>query len=223
MTNYQKVLLLLIISLGIYTFWPTEADRVATVERLDIKTSPSGQITIMGITLGSSTLQEAEELLDETPQRALFLTPQPDDKHKYKLEAYFEDLQLVLVLDASSKLIKKIERNPRRPFVFPSGVVKLGISTEELTQVKSTTISTLTYIPYNQIDMTTFEKDHQQPAETIISTDQSTHYLYPALGLDFTRPVTGSDILQFVPPGEFHRLRDPLVASTTEQHADAFE
>lgn len=221
MTHYQKILLILMIALLSYTFWPKESDKIASVDRLEINSNSAGQLSIMGIILGTTILQVAEKKLQEQPHKALFITPHPDKENTYQLEAYFEDHKLVLAMAAPDSLLKKIERNAQSPFITPAGIMKLGIAAQELSLVNALPVTSLTYLSPNRIDLATFEQQHGKIEETIIDRDQNTHYLYPSLGLDFIRPITGSDILQFVLVEEFNQLRDPLVTNTVAHQATA--
>ena len=48
-------------------------------------------------------------------------------------------------------------------------------------------------------------------ADEVIQKNGVTHYLYPAKGLDVILSEDGKEILQYVAPSEFKRLREPLL------------
>lgn len=211
MTTYQKIILILLIGLFAFAFWPSENNKISSIDTLSLITGPGDNISIMGLTLNKSTLQEAEALINETAKKALFLTPLGEKKYSYKFEAYFEEQQVVLNFEPSATLIKNIEHNPNNPFVYPSGIIRLGISAEEMPQVNQLIILSLTYVPGSRIDLEMFQQHYQEPNETLTDPANNIHYLYPAFGLDFYRPSDGPDVLQFVLPKNFNQLRDPLI------------
>ena len=210
MTLFNKIVLGALIAFTLYTFWPRESVQEANIDHLKIEQNTNSDVSIMGITIGLSTLQAAEQILNERANNAMFIPAKEDKAKKIQLEAYFEEHQIILGLDADSDLLEKIKNNGVNPFVFPSGVIKIGVGKKESEAVKTLLISSLTLISHNRVNLEQFELHFGKPAQIIQTTDGNIHFLYPNLGLDLTRGPEGADALQFVEPKHFARLLDPL-------------
>ena len=212
MTLLSKIILGALIAFTLYTFWPRESTKVANIDHLKIEQNVNSGVSIMGITIGSSTLQAAEKILQESPETAMFIPAKSNKDQSIQLEAYMEEHQLVLGLETDLDLIEKIKRNGKNPFVFPSGVIKVGIGDKESDAVNALLINSLTLISHNRVNLEQFEQRYGKPGQIIQTTDGYVHFLYPDLGLDLTRGPEGADALQFVDPKHFARLLSPLKA-----------
>jgi hypothetical protein len=210
MTLFNKIVLGALIAFTLYTFWPRESTKEANIDHLKIEQNTNSGVSIMGITIGLSTLQAAEQLLQERADNAIFIPAKDNKVKKIQLEAYFEEHQLILGLNADADLLEKIKNNGKNPYVFPSGVVKVGVGKKESDAVKALLINSLTLISHNRVNLEQFEQRFGKPGQIIQTTDRNVHFLYPDLGLDLTRGPEGADALQFVEPKHFARLLDPL-------------
>ncbi len=210
MSLFNKIVLGALIAFTLYTFWPRESTQVANIDHLKIEQNTNSGVSIMGITIGSSTLQAAKQILKERADSAMFIPAKNNKVQKIQLEAYFEEHQIILGLEADFDLLEKIKNNGVNPFVFPSGVVKVGIGKKEHEAVNALLINSLTLVSHNRVNMEQFEKRFGKPGQIIQTSDSNIHLLYPDLGLDLTRGPEGADALQFVEPKHFSRLLDPL-------------
>jgi hypothetical protein len=210
MTLFNKIVLGALIAFTLYTFWPRESTQIANIDHLKIEQNDNSDVSIMGIVVGSSTLQAAEKILNERADIAMFIPAKENKVKKIQLEAYFEDHQIILGLNADVDLLEKIKNNGVNPFVFPSGVIKVGVGDNESDIVNALPISSLTLISHNRVNLEQFEQHFGKSGQIIQTTDGNVHFLYPDLGLDLTRGSEGADALQFVDPKHFARLLNPL-------------
>ena len=210
MTLINKIILGALIAFTLYTFWPRESTKEANIDNLKIEQIANSDVSIMGITIGSSTLQAVEEVLQELPNNAIFIPAKENREKKIQLEAYFEENQIIIGLEVNDDLLEKIKNNGVNPFVFPDGVVKVGVGKQESAAVKTLLVNSLTLISHNRVNLEQFEQRFGKTGQIIQTTDGNIHFLYPDLGLDLTRPPEGADALQFVNPKQFARLLDPL-------------
>ena len=210
MTLFNKIVLGALIAFTLYTFWPRESTKEANIDHLKIKQNVNSDVSIMGITIGSSTLEAAEKILQEQSNNAIFIPAKNNKAKKIQLEAYFEEHQIILGLKVDDDLLEKIKNNGVNPFVFPDGVVKVGVGKQESAAVKALLVNSLTLISHNRVNLEQFEQRFGKTGQIIQTTDGNIHFLYPDLGLDLTRGPEGADALQFVNPKQFTRLLDPL-------------
>ena len=72
-------------------------------------------------------------------------------------------------------------------------------------------ITALSFIPQANLDADTIVARFGQPAERVRSNGHLEHFLYPAKGLDLALDTEGKELLQYVAPADFERLRQPLL------------
>ena len=72
-------------------------------------------------------------------------------------------------------------------------------------------------IPTVNLDETTIIQRFGEPGERIVLSEKRTHLLYPKLGLDVMVDKGGKELLQYVAPQHFSRLREPLQAALAEK------
>lgn len=84
------------------------------------------------------------------------------------------------------------------------------MDTQTLSQIEAWPISAMTYMPFANLEEDIIVGRFGEPAEKIRSHEQAQHWLYPEKGLDLIINDVGKEILQYVPPGEFDRLVQPL-------------
>ena len=78
-------------------------------------------------------------------------------------------------------------------------------------------ITSLSYIPYINLDEEIIRKRFGEPAERIIVDQKRQHLLYPALGLDLVLDEDGKELLQYVAPAQFE-IRWDTAAVTAIGH-----
>ena len=72
-------------------------------------------------------------------------------------------------------------------------------------------IASVTFIPAASLDEQTVLRRFGAPAERIRVDERVEHFLYPDKGLDLALDSKGKEVLQYVAPRQFARLREPLI------------
>ncbi len=215
MSTRIKLLYLILALLLVYTLWPSSTSKNGEPQRAawNIKVDESGHLEVLGITLGVTSLQQAEDILRSRSQRAIFAqtkaaTPQPPD-----IEAFFSNMpdnsKLVLSLRASQEQLETIAAKAHDPIAFPSGNVKMEIADQHMPLVDAMVIDRLSSIPRIRIKPADIEAQFGKPVKLHMQ-DDVLHYLFPQQGLDVILDQSGEAILQFVNPGDFHRVLEKL-------------
>lgn len=206
-----KILYALLVGLVIYTLWPgNESNDVSSIRVWNAQVNEQGQITILGVTLGKTTLKEAEVALHSQSERGLFVNMVDGKMVSEHLEAYFptspDRAKIIVELIADAELIERIKKSAYRVKAFPSGSMKLEISPDETAHLGTLVAKSLTYIPPVSLTVETLEQQFGPSDKQQRDVDGNLHLLYSKLGLDAVLPVSGKPMLQFVPPDEFERL-----------------
>lgn len=214
MRNHVKLLYLALALLVVYTFWPGGTnDQEPARPMWETSLDEQGNLQIMGVTLGKTTLKEAEAILRSRSQRALFIPPDTSSEKSPRVEAFFPSMpdnsKLILGLSASTEQIETLKIKAHNPSAFPSGNIKLEIADDHMSLVEGLVVDMLTAIPRIRITPQEITAQFGEP-QILHRQDDILHYLYPARGLDVILDQSGEAMIQFVSPGDFQRVLDRL-------------
>lgn len=180
-------------------------------------THPAPDTTrVLGVTLGSSTLSDAEQAYQEAAEVSLFR----GGDGKMAVEAFFEEVKLnglkakiVMTTAVPEQELQGMFDRGLRMSATGSGK-RITLNTDDLARVRKAPISSLSYLPAVHLEETVLSKRFGTPAERIRETRNGTvHWLYPQHGLDITLRGAEKPLLQYVSPKDFESLRAPLLAN----------
>ena len=180
-----------------------------------IEATPQGSTRVFGLTLGESVLRQAEQLYRGGAELSLFVSPQG----AYKLEAYFDKVvlggfnaQLVLGLRLPQEALAGMFERGARISNLGGGRKKVILAAADSQTVFDTApIVSIAYLSRARLDADLVERRFGDPAQRIREAKTETsHWLYPALGLDVALHDNGHAVLQYVSPKEFTVLQAPL-------------
>jgi hypothetical protein len=181
-----------------------------------VEPTAQGGVEVFGVTVGASTLQAAQQKFGDEAKVMLFRSP----KGALMAEGYFGkvslqglDAKIVVGLRVpEAELAAMYERATER--------VRLETGNEQATlapfdrgAVNGAIIGILTYMPAVNLDAALVARRFGEPAEKWKERGTGVvHWLYPRVGLDVAMSESEKEVLQYVPPAEFARLREPLTA-----------
>ncbi len=179
-----------------------------------IEVLDDGHSRVFGIVLGRSTLGEVEQHLQEPAEVSLFAV----DGGERVVEAYFNTVMLngfkariVATLGFSATELQQLYDRGERIATLAQGKRKITLSSDDLALARTKPVVTLTYLPRTDLSEQVVEKRFGTPAEKIAEANGLIeHWLYPGKGLDIVMDKNGKEILQYVAPKDFVRLRQPL-------------
>ncbi len=219
MTNWRKQYwiwgLLIIISI-LLSFFRYSADTPVVPDDLpwQIGHPTADTSRIFALTLGASTVAEAERRFREVAKPGLFRM----SDGRLAAEAYFEQVNLA---GLKAKIVVSISiPEEELQAIYDRGLgMRAGISgkrivlrPEDQARLRALPISGLTYLPAVSLDEATFVRRFGRPGQRLPERKGDTvHLLYPWHGLDITLGG-GKPVLQYVPPRDFDRLVQPLLA-----------
>ena len=88
---------------------------------------------------------------------------------------------------------------------------KITLAPDDLARLRTLPIASLTYMPSVRLDEKTIARRFGQPGSRIREKKSGTlHWLYPQHGLDIALGRDDRPVLQYVPPGHFAELLQPL-------------
>lgn len=212
------LLLLAVAIVALSTFFSRPQSDPKTIEGLPWQIEPQadGTARVFGLVLGESTLADARERLGTDMDIALIAAP----KEPGTIEAYYGQItagvitgKMVLAGTLDPQTITRLrERAPSAEYM-ESTTRKFTLHRDDLPLAFGARIDTITFLPSARIDEEIARTRFGAPAERVRTSERVEHWLYPQLGLDLVINDKGKDVLQYVAPREFARLRDPLVAT----------
>lgn len=180
----------------------------------------SGQSQVFSLTLGQSTLAQAENLFREVAELTLFSAEGSDPA----VEAFFEEVKIaglkakmVMAIDIPQAQLSGMFDRGVRIATLGSGTRKVTLSSADAQTVRSLPITSITYLPAINLSAELVEKRFGQPAEKLADpSSDAVHWLYPELGVDIAVSEENREVIQYVQPGNFTALVAPLNRPVTD-------
>lgn len=200
-----KIALASVLLITLYTFYSTKMD----IERHTTKNSTfvdeSGRLHVLGLVLPGTTLREAEISLKSRADTALYLYPGKEgERGMVKLEAFFPSIadhsKVILGLEADQQLLDQMQQRATPPRLYPDGVARMNLGTEDVVQVLNIPVASLTLIPSLDIDEKMLEARFGKAKEISRDTNGLIRYRFPDIFLTATIDPKGKDRLDFQTP-----------------------
>ena len=178
-----------------------------------------GGSSVFGLRPGVSTLGDVRQRLGNEIEVAIIAAP----NEVGTLEAYYAQIPLGFVLarmivtvDASDEAISAMRERAVKAKHMESTTRRITLHPDDLAAADKLPIRAISVIPTVNLDEATIVQRFGEPGERIVVSEKRTHLLYPKLGLDVVVDKDGKELLQYVAPQQFARLREPLLAAPAE-------
>ncbi|MDH5395754.1 MAG: hypothetical protein OEW97_05730 [Gammaproteobacteria bacterium] len=175
---------------------------------------PGGQSRVFGIVLNETTLKEVIVILKDRPVVALF-----ESDGALSLEAYFKNVTLggltgsfIFTMDVTALQLNEIKTNNSKQKKLEKSGFRYELDMPESVKAEKYIVKSLNYIPTVQLSEEMIVKRFGMPEQKIALKNKELgwHYLYPGKGLDLIYKKEGKEVLQYVSPGDFNLLSEPL-------------
>ena len=178
-----------------------------------------GGSSVFGLKPGVSTLGDVRRRLGDGIEVAIIAEPNEIGT----LEGYYAQLPLGFVLakmivtvDLPDEAISAMRERAVRAKHMESTTRRITLHPDDLAAADRLPIRAISVIPTVNLDEATIVQRFGEPGERNVVSDKRTHLLYPKLGLDVVVDKDGKELLQYVAPRQFARLREPLLAAPAE-------
>lgn len=200
----------------IYSQWSSEPTRRSvTGLPWQIELLPGGGSRVFGVVPGESTLGEAREALGREMELGIIARPNEIGT----LEAYYPRYtagvlngKLVLETSMDPGLIEQMQASAADFKYSETGRIRYIPRSDHAEQALQALVESMTFIPSANFDEAVALQRFGEPTMRVPGEGGSEHLLYPELGLDLILNPDGKEILQYVAPRDFDRLRAPLEA-----------
>ncbi len=190
---------------------PGEADQGLPWQ---VEALPGGRSRVFGLVLGDATLEDARARLGKGMQVAIVVAP----GEPASLEAFHDQVNAGFVLGRmvlGTKLplpsIEAMLARAKKAEYMESTTRRVTLNDEDMAAALAATVSAIAFVPTVQLDEAMVLQRFGQPAQRLRSSPTTEHFLYPERGLDLVLDSAGKEVLQYVAPRDFERLRAPLV------------
>ena len=200
--------------LGVYlsTLQQPSTDHAGYPWQIDML--PSGQTRVFSLTLGHSTLHDAQQVFKEIAELTLFATP----NSLPVIEAFFSEVKIgglkskmVMSIQLPVDEIQAMFNRGARIATLGSGTRKVTLSADDAAKVRASAIASITYLPSVHLNAALITKRFGEPAEKIADSESDAiHWLYPQKGVDIALSETDKEVIIYVSPENFDRLSLPL-------------
>jgi len=175
-----------------------------------IEIGPDGSSRVFGITLGKSTLEDAQRVFRDSGDVKLFVSP----VGRLALEGFFDSVNLngirgkmVLVISPGERTMAAMLERGARVKSMADGSRKVTLHSEDLVNLKYAPVTGITYLPAVDLDEAVILQRFGEPSKRMPEGEGVVHWFYPHLGLDVVLNGNGKEVFQYVAPQEFDRLR----------------
>jgi hypothetical protein len=180
-------LMLLVLAMTVVVFIWTSRHYQSAGPQKDTWVDEQGHLHVLGITLGVSSLRDAELALQSRSEVALYLYPAEHPKAGMRLEAYFpaiaDHTRVILQLGTSNETLKMMEVRASVPQQFESGVARLALDPKDAELANRFIVQELTLIPSIALTAADLTARFGAPSTTRQSASSKTALDFPALGL----------------------------------------
>jgi hypothetical protein len=181
-----------------------------------IDAATDGSSTVFGLSLPRSTIADAKDIFGAGME--LGIIANADDTGS--LEAYYGHFnaggltgKLVLGATVDTALLAQFRARAVRVTHTRTGARRFVLHPDDLPRAYQSPIGSITFLPAVDLDPDVVAQRFGPPQERILTAGNIEHFLYSNNGLDVIINPKGEDILQYVAPRQFNRLRDPLQGS----------
>lgn len=184
-----------------------------------IEVLPDGHSRVFELTIGASTLTDARGRFGEGE---LALVAEPGEAES--LELYLDTVtagavtgKMIVTADLSADIVAAMRQRATKTEYMKSSTKKSALAEADLPTAWAAPIRGLVFMPTINLDEDMIIQRFGQPAERVRTGENTEHLLYPDRGLDVVLDSDAKELLQYVAPREFARLREPLKAMGAKQ------
>ena len=178
-----------------------------------------GGSTVFGLQPGVSTLGDVRQRLGSEIEVAIIAEPNEIGS----LEGYYAQVPLgfvlakmVVTVNVPDEAISAMRERALKAKHMESTTRRITLHPDDLAAAERLPVRAISLIPTTNLDEATIVQRFGEPGERIVVSEKRTHLLYPMLGLDVLVNKDGKELLQYVAPRDFARLREPLLAAPVD-------
>jgi len=180
------MLLVVVLVTGAVFLW-TSSNYQQSSNAVDTYVDADGHLHVLGVTLGVSSLNQTEDILQSKSDVALYIYPQGHAKAGLKLEAFFpaiaDHTKVVVLLDFDDKELQAFAARGTVPRLYPNKVARMNLVAADVISVHDAIVKELTLIPNLNVSAQNLKARFGEPDRTVSIGEGRDQYEYDAIGL----------------------------------------
>jgi len=196
-------MILLVVAITAAVFLWSRSNYQHDTTSLDTHINTQGHLHVLGVTLGETTLKQAELILQSKSDVALYIYPENHPKAGLKMEAFFpaiaDHTKIILLLNIDKQLLHDIEERATIPHLYPDEVARMNLAAKDRGLLDVAIVDELTLIPSVTITAKELQARFGEPT-AINPIDGYDEYTYEKLGLKVQLNKDEPPILHFFNP-----------------------
>jgi len=184
-----KLFLVVLLITAVVFAWSSLQYRQHNQDR-DTWVDKENKLHVLGITLGESSLRQAEVALQSRSDVALYIYPLENPKAGMKLEAYFpaiaDHTEVILLLDATPELLQEMQQRATMPHIYPNLVARSNLAPSDQLVSQQLHVRELTLLPSITITPKILSARFGKPTSISKLKDGKVIFTFPAIGLNAT-------------------------------------
>jgi len=180
------LILLVILGTGGVFLW-TSSNFQHNEPGMETFVDQQGDLHVLGITLGETTLKQAEFILKSKSDVALYIYPQGHPRAGMKLEAFFpaitDHTKVILLLDLSKETLRDIESRATIPHLYPNDVARMNLAASDMGIIHRAVVRQLTLIPNLSLGAAALKARFGEPTSSSEASDGEQRLNFPNIGL----------------------------------------
>jgi hypothetical protein len=189
----------------------------------EITVRPDGSAEVFGLVTGVSTLADANHRFGPAPEVAVF----SDSSGPRSVEAYYDSVvmaglkaKVILELAVEPSALATLEAGAIDREATPSGSYRSKLAIEDVRTLLATPIQSITYIPGVDLEKETLRLRFGDPSDVRPAANDSEYWMYPGKGLAIAVNADGREVMQYVAPRDFERLRGVIEEQLAREEKD---
>lgn len=178
-----------------------------------IETNNNGNPTVLGLTIGETTLDEANQLLHRAPDISVFLEPSGE----YRLEAYYGKIyvgvfeaRIIATLQATRTELEAIVEASRKRKPMPSGSYEVSLNETQMFASGTRVITQLSYSPVADLSAEQIRGFFGEPSNRLKVGLSGEYWFYPEKSAVVLLEEEDKELFYYVQATDYPQLQETL-------------
>ncbi len=185
--RFGLILFFLVVVATAAVFLWTSTQNKKNAQSPDTWFDDAGQLHVLGILLGKTTLRDAERRLKSKSDPALYIYPPANPKAGLRLEAYFPAIadrsRVILELKADKDQLQYFKQRSTLPHLYPNGVARMNVAPADIAAMEQLVVRRLTLIPSVRITAKILRTRFGKESGSKLTIDGEKVLTFPKVGL----------------------------------------
>ncbi len=177
---------LVIVATAIVFLWTSTQNR-KDAETPSTWIDDAGRLHVLGISLGETTLRDAEIRLKSKSDPALYIYPPTHPRAGLRLESYFPAIadhsRVILELEVDKTQLQGFQERSTLPHLYPNGIKRMNVAPADVPAMERLVVKRLTLVPSVPITPKMLKARFGGKFKSKVTDDGKKIFTFPGSGL----------------------------------------